>query len=113
MRDNILFVADEGSDDNSPEDLFVRTYPVSDLLPPVDLNGGIHCAYYESLLMLSETIISMTNANSNKVTPVAASACLVIKQTPERHDEILNLLRSLRAARKIAMAKAGTEVQRK
>jgi hypothetical protein len=76
-------------------ELVTRTYPVADLTPGDN---------YESLVDAITTTVLPQSWNEvggpGRISPVKAVKSLVISQTQDAQDEALQLLRSLRAARK-------------
>jgi hypothetical protein len=112
IRDGVLFIDRNRDVAEAEADAFTRTYPVADLLPPREQNETLQSpkAFYESLLTLQETLTATIDTKSWKenggfatISIVPTSACLVITQTPSGHEHVLTLLRSLRAAKRIAM----------
>jgi hypothetical protein len=81
------------------ETLITRTYPVGDLMADGETKG-LAAAITESVRPISWT----DEGGLGTVAPVKAAKSLVVSQTHEVHDEIVKLLRSLRAARKAADA---------
>ena len=89
------------SSDKSEAELITRTYPVADLIGNND---------YDSLV---EAITSSVRTGSWEevggpatIVPVPNAKSLVISQSRREHGEVLELLRSLRAARRASVAKS-------
>jgi hypothetical protein len=79
------------------EAVFTRTYPVGDLV-----DGDGDASYH----LLSEAITASVRpttwdpvGGAGSIAPVVKSKSLVISQTRDVHDEVLQLLRSLRSAK--------------
>ncbi len=79
--------------------LVTRTYPVGDLVA-----DGDHADLTDALTGTIKPQTWEEEGGSGRVVPVKSSKSLVISQTQELHDEVLQLLRSLRTARKHAAA---------
>jgi hypothetical protein len=92
IRDEVLQITTK---EVAEAELVTRTYPVADLTPGDK---------YDSLIeTLTTTVAPQTwdeVGGPGSLSPVKASKCLVISQTQNVQDEVLQLLRSLRAARK-------------
>ncbi|MEX0675631.1 MAG: hypothetical protein WD063_01050 [Pirellulales bacterium] len=95
IRDEILLIT---TPEQAESQLLTRTYPVGDLVDGNDAKG------YDSLI---EAITSTVKppawdevGGPGSIKEVPKSKSLVISQTRECHDEVLELLRALRAARK-------------
>ena len=76
-----------------------RTYPVRDLVGNVDVD------YQLISLTIQQTLGGPpddpwieADGEGGSISALPATGCLVIRQTPKVHEEILNLLRSLRKA---------------
>jgi hypothetical protein len=77
--------------------LVTRTYPVGDLVE--------NDKYADLINALTDTVKPLTweeGGGEGHVAPVKTSKSLAILQTQEAHGEVLQLLRSLRAARKLS-----------
>lgn len=92
IRDEVLLIT---SQEVADAELVTRTYPVADLTPGND---------YDSLIEVITTTVLPQSwdevGGPGAISNVMAAKSLVISQTPDAHDEVLQLLRSLRAARK-------------
>jgi hypothetical protein len=99
IHNEVLLVTTEEVAD---AELVTRTYPVADLTPGDN---------YESLIeAITKTVVPPSwdeVGGPGSVTHVKAAKSLVISQTQDRQDEILQLLRSLRAARKASGVELG------
>lgn len=92
IQDEVLFITTKEVADAT---LVTRTYPVADLTPGDK---------YDSLIDTITTTVAPQTwdevGGPGSTSSVKASKSLVISQTQDVHDKVLQLLRSLRAARK-------------
>jgi hypothetical protein len=92
VRDELLQITTKEVAD---AELVTRTYPVADLTPGDKYDGLIET--------IMNTVARQTwdeVGGPGSLSPVKASRSLVVSQTQEVQDKVLQLLRSLRAARK-------------
>jgi hypothetical protein len=93
VKDEVLLITTQ---DVAAQELFTRTYPVGDLV-----DGD-----YNTLIDTITTAVKPASWDEvrgpGSASEVPKSNCLVISQTREAHDEVLELLRALRAARKVS-----------
>ncbi len=92
IRDEVLQITTKQVVDAA---LATRTYPVADLTPGDK---------YDSLIDAITTNVAPTTwsevGGPGSLSPVKAARSLVVSQTQDVQDQVLQLLRSLRAARK-------------
>jgi hypothetical protein len=80
-----------------PKKLFVRTYPVRDLVGNTDADYELlRTTIYQSVGSVEEWRIDGTSTGPCSVSIMPAAGCLVIRQNWPGHDEVLELLRVLR-----------------
>lgn len=102
-KDLAFFIKDEVIRVTSMTDALehrpTRTYPVRDLV------GNVHVDYELLSLTIQQTLGGPPNdpwmemdGEGGSISVLPATGSLVIRQTPKVHDEMLNLLRSLRKA---------------
>jgi hypothetical protein len=106
VSDEVLLIT---SHEKADEMIFTRTYPVEDLLTPPTFQPGegkqgskYDDAYEPLVKVIMRTIKPESweqNGGPGDIAAIAAAKSLVISQTYEVHEKVLNLLRSLRAAR--------------
>lgn len=94
ILDEVLLIT---TPERAATELLTRTYPVGDLIEDED---------YDALIETITTTVKPQSwdevGGAGSVSEVPISKCLVISQTRELHDEVLELLRALRAARKVS-----------
>jgi hypothetical protein len=95
IKDGVLMITTKDVASSS-ENLATRIYPVGDLVGRGD---------YSSLMdLITEVIDKNTwdeNGGEGKIEPHRLSGCLIISQTDEIQAKVLEVLRALRAARKM------------
>lgn len=96
IRDDVLQIT---TGEQAEAWLMTRTYPVGDLIEEND---------YDSIIeAITSTVVPQTwdeVGGAGSIVSVTSSKSLVISQTRDVHDGVLQLLRSLRSARKTAAA---------
>jgi hypothetical protein len=96
IKDEVLLITTK---EKAESEVMTRTYPVGDLL-----DGGDEAKAYDNLIEVITSIaapMSWAEAGGpGSMQKMPKSKSLVISQTWERQEEILDLLRNLRAARK-------------
>jgi len=98
IQNDVIFIT---TSDVAGNELITRTYPVADLVARDD---------YDSLVGAITSSVRTGSweevGGAATIVPVPNAKSLVISQTRAEHDEVLELLRSLRAARKASVAKS-------
>jgi hypothetical protein len=94
IRDDTLVLSAKA---DVPKKLFVRTYPVRDLVGNADADYELlRTTIYQSVGSVEEWRIDGTSTGPCSVSVMPAAGCLVIRQDWTGHDEVLELLRVLR-----------------
>jgi hypothetical protein len=87
------------------ENMIIRVYPVADLIDQAGFNSLIE--------LITETVHKDSwedcGTGKGKIEPSSTSKSLVIAQTRHIHDQVLQLLRSLRSARRLADTAVGSK----
>ncbi len=106
IREGLLLITTE---DKAAMEFVTRTYPVGDLVPETPVESipgggrGKPRTGYETLVeAITSTIYPQSwqeLGGAASIVPVPVSRSLVISQTRDAHDEVLELLRSLRTAK--------------
>src|SRR5262249_32062689 len=109
IKDEVLLVTTK---DKADTELLTRTYPVSDLIDGNDGNA------YDNLIEAITGTVKPTTwdevGGPGSLIPVPKSKSLVISQTRDVHDEVLDLWGSLGAAGNVSrMREAGKSAERK
>ncbi len=106
LREEMILIT---SQDKAETELITRTYPVGDLIPLMPVQsisgGGREKARsgYETLIEAITTTVRQDTwqevGGPGTIVPVSVSHSLVISQTSDVHEAVLELLRALRAAK--------------
>lgn len=108
IRNEVLLITTEDKADG-PDGHFTRTYPVADL---VETKGGKERDFDTLIEAITSTVRPVTwdeVGGPGVISCVPNSNSIVVSQTREVHDEILELLRALRGARRVSAGKAATD----
>ena len=104
VQNDILMITTE---DEAETELFTRTYPVADLLvaAPTQPGNTVQKDFDTLINAITKTVKPPAwdeVGGPGSITDVQVSACIVVSQTQPVHDEVLKLLRALRAAKREA-----------
>ena len=103
IQDEVLLIT---TVDKSEMELFTRTYPVGDLVPNVPV-APTQRDFQTLARAITNTVRPQTwsePGGPGSLLEVPVSSSLVISQTRDVHDEVLQLLRALRAAKRVSEA---------
>ncbi|REK10543.1 MAG: hypothetical protein DWQ37_16245 [Planctomycetota bacterium] len=105
VKDDVLMIT---TADVAESRLVTRAYPVGDLLEPsdeMDYEGKEYNALVEAITECVEPDSWEKSRGRGNIAVVGDVKCLVISQTRDVHRDVLQLLRSLRAGRKMQPAR--------